>query len=177
MRQCKRMKCGLVMQHCNFKQAQVLVVMFYCCWKWHQVQEAMLTGESVPVSKNLKPVAEAAPLGDRKCMAFSATSVSSGNAKAVVVATGDRAEIGKINKLVGEVRPCHGTPLLCLLLGQQQPFAPLTCVHKKTSCHDYDQDSSWVVCCVCQPMYSDTDGNEMLHMLSDHTNAYLSLGY
>ncbi|WIA35644.1 hypothetical protein OEZ86_004058 [Tetradesmus obliquus] len=68
-----------------------------------QVQEAMLTGESVPISKNLIPVAEASGLGDRKCMAFSATTVSAGQGLGVVVATGDNAEIGKINKLVSQV--------------------------------------------------------------------------
>lgn len=56
-----------------------------------QVQEAMLTGESVPVSKNLAPVAEASGLGDRKCMAFSATTVSAGQGLGVVVATGGPA--------------------------------------------------------------------------------------
>lgn len=48
----------------------------------------MLTGESVPISKNLTPVAAAAGLGDRKCMAFSATTVSAGQGLGVVVATG-----------------------------------------------------------------------------------------
>lgn len=54
-----------------------------------QVQEAMLTGESVPISKNLRAVAEASGLGDRKCMAFSATTVSAGQGLGVVTATGD----------------------------------------------------------------------------------------
>ncbi|WIA10648.1 hypothetical protein OEZ85_010828 [Tetradesmus obliquus] len=68
-----------------------------------QVQEAMLTGESMPVSKNLSPAPERAGLGDRKCLAYSATSVSSGQGLGVVVATGDAAEIGQINKMVSEV--------------------------------------------------------------------------
>ncbi len=68
-----------------------------------QVQEAMLTGESVPVSKNLQPVQPVSPLGDRRCMAYSATNVSSGQARGVVVATGDNAEIGKINTMVNKV--------------------------------------------------------------------------
>ncbi|KIY95681.1 ATPase, P-type (transporting), HAD superfamily, subfamily IC [Monoraphidium neglectum] len=68
-----------------------------------QVQEAMLTGESVSISKNLIPVAEASGLGDRKCMAFSATTVSAGQGLGVVVATGDNAQIGQINKLVSQV--------------------------------------------------------------------------
>lgn len=43
-----------------------------------QVQEAMLTGESLPVSKNRTPVDVNAALGDRKCMGYSATLVMSG---------------------------------------------------------------------------------------------------
>ena len=54
-----------------------------------QVLDAMLTGESVPISKNLVPVKEASGLGDRKCMAFSATTVSAGQGLGVVCATGN----------------------------------------------------------------------------------------
>jgi P-type E1-E2 ATPase len=72
-----------------------------------QVQEAMLTGESVPVSKTLAPVAPNAPLGDRKCLAFSATTVVSGQGEGVVVATGDAAEIGRINAMVSTVEAVH----------------------------------------------------------------------
>ncbi|KAI8475579.1 MAG: cation transporting ATPase [Monoraphidium minutum] len=68
-----------------------------------QVEEAMLTGESVPISKNLIAVPEASGLGDRKCMAFSATTVSAGQGLGVVVATGDNAQIGQINRLVSQV--------------------------------------------------------------------------
>jgi magnesium-transporting ATPase (P-type) len=68
-----------------------------------QVLEAMLTGESLPVSKNLRTVSETAALGDRKCMAFSATTVLQGQGVGVVVATGDNAEIGKINTMVSTV--------------------------------------------------------------------------
>eukprot|EP00955_Chlamydomonas_euryale_P026322 278191-Chlamydomonas_euryale.AAC.3 len=64
----------------------------------------MLTGESVPISKNLKGVPEKSGLGDRKCMLFSATTVSAGQGLGVVVATGDNAEIGKINRLVSETK-------------------------------------------------------------------------
>jgi P-type E1-E2 ATPase len=68
-----------------------------------QVQEAMLTGESVPASKHLAAAAAEASLGDRKCMCYSATAVVSGQAQGVVVATGDSAEIGLINRMVGTV--------------------------------------------------------------------------
>jgi magnesium-transporting ATPase (P-type) len=62
-----------------------------------QVQEAMLTGESVPVSKNLTPVPERSGLGDRKCLAYSATTVSAGQGLGVVVATGGSAVISLIS--------------------------------------------------------------------------------
>lgn len=68
-----------------------------------QVQEAMLTGESLPVTKRVGAVAPDAALGDRKNMAFSATLVMSGTATAVVVETGDFAEVGRISALVASV--------------------------------------------------------------------------
>jgi magnesium-transporting ATPase (P-type) len=78
-----------------------------------QVQEAMLTGESVPVSKVLSAAPAAASLGDRKCMCYSATAVTSGQARAVVVATGDSAEIGQINKMVNTVSSTWLQPDAC----------------------------------------------------------------
>ena len=53
--------------------------------------EAVLTGESLPVPKDLSPVPEGAPLGDRRCMAFSGTLVTMGQGIGVVVAIGDSA--------------------------------------------------------------------------------------
>lgn len=76
-----------------------------------QVTESMLTGESVPISKNTAPVAEDAPLGDRSCMGFSGTLVFTGQGSGVVVATGDNAQIGNINKLMANVEVAK-TPLL-----------------------------------------------------------------
>lgn len=75
------------------------------------VQEAILTGESVPVGKHTKPVAEDVPLGDRSCMAFSGTLVTSGQAKGVVVATGINTEIGRISGLLSQVEMLT-TPLV-----------------------------------------------------------------
>jgi magnesium-transporting ATPase (P-type) len=74
-------------------------------------QEAILTGESLPVEKNLEPVAEEAPLGDRFCMAFSGTLVTSGQGKGVVVATGSHTEIGRISGMLSEVETLT-TPLV-----------------------------------------------------------------
>lgn len=75
------------------------------------VQEAILTGESVPVEKQTEPVAEQAALGDRSCMAFSATLVSSGQGKGVVVATGGDTEVGRISHLLSQVETLT-TPLV-----------------------------------------------------------------
>ncbi len=67
------------------------------------LQEAILTGESIPIHKNTKPVVHEASLGDRTCMAFSGTLVTSGQAKGVVVATGTGTEIGRISRLLSTV--------------------------------------------------------------------------
>ncbi len=75
------------------------------------VQEAILTGESVPVEKHTEPVAENAPLGDRSCMAFSGTLVTSGQGKGVVVSTGSHTEIGRISGLISELETLT-TPLV-----------------------------------------------------------------
>lgn len=66
-------------------------------------QEAMLTGESVPVEKGVEPVATDAALGDRRSMLWSGTLVTQGTAKALVVATGPDTEIGRIGGLIDGV--------------------------------------------------------------------------
>jgi magnesium-transporting ATPase (P-type) len=76
-----------------------------------RVEEASLTGESVPVEKGTAPVAPETPLGDRRCMAYSGTLVTFGQASGVVVATGDATEVGRIGRLIGEVEQLQ-TPLL-----------------------------------------------------------------
>lgn len=65
--------------------------------------EASLTGESVPVEKHLSAVASDAPLGDRASMLYAGTLITTGVAKAVVVATGTDTELGRIGVLVHEV--------------------------------------------------------------------------
>ena len=64
------------------------------------VEEAALTGESLPSSKAIASVAAETSIGDRKSMAFAGTSVTSGTARALVVATGEATEIGRISHLL-----------------------------------------------------------------------------
>ena len=85
-----------------------------------ETQEAALTGESLPVEKELKVLGEKTPVADQANMVFSSTIVTSGHAKAVVVKTGMSTEIGKIAKLIQE-EPEKLTPLQLKLkkLGEQ----------------------------------------------------------
>ncbi len=76
-----------------------------------RIEEAMLTGESVPVEKTTQAVAIEASLGDRRCLAFSGTLVTYGQGQGVVVATGDNTEIGRISGLLRQVQTLT-TPLL-----------------------------------------------------------------
>ncbi|MGR9099058.1 MAG: cation-transporting P-type ATPase [Gammaproteobacteria bacterium] len=76
-----------------------------------RVQEAVLTGESLPTDKQSDPVDPQAELGDRRSMAYSGTLVGSGQATGVVVATGIATEIGRISNLVAEVETLE-TPLM-----------------------------------------------------------------
>lgn len=75
------------------------------------IQEAILTGESIAVDKHTDPVATDSALGDRKCMAFSGTTVASGQGVGVVVATGAHTEIGRISDLLAGVEALT-TPLV-----------------------------------------------------------------
>lgn len=75
-----------------------------------QIDESALTGESVPVHKDERMLESDAPIGDRHNMAYSSTFVTYGVGKGIAVATGDRTEIGRINKLISEVNILE-TPL------------------------------------------------------------------
>jgi len=75
------------------------------------IQEAILTGESVPSEKHTDPTPEQSSLGDRVCMAFSGTLVTSGQGKGVVVATGAHTQIGHISHLLSRVETLT-TPLV-----------------------------------------------------------------
>ena len=65
-----------------------------------KADEAVLTGESVPVNKELSVVKESAPILERQNMIFTATHVVYGRGKAVVTSTGMDTEFGKIAELV-----------------------------------------------------------------------------
>ncbi|WP_439862194.1 cation-transporting P-type ATPase [Pseudomonas sp. MBLB4136] len=76
-----------------------------------RIDEAALTGESVPTNKQIEAVEPDASLGDRRCMAYSGTLVIAGNGCGVVVATAGHTELGKISRMLGAVIRLQ-TPLL-----------------------------------------------------------------
>jgi Ca2+-transporting ATPase len=65
-----------------------------------QVDESLLTGESVPVTKRVDPVSPDAQLSDRACMAYTGATVTAGRGRGVVVATGANTELGAIAGLM-----------------------------------------------------------------------------
>lgn len=76
-----------------------------------QIQEAILTGESLPVDKNSARAPENAPLAERYSMAYSGTLVTYGTGIGVVIATGKNTEIGRISSMLANV-PKLTTPLI-----------------------------------------------------------------
>ena len=76
-----------------------------------KIQEAALTGESVPVEKSVDVLKdEKVGLGDRVNCAFSSSLVTYGRGKGIVVSTGMETEVGKIAKMLDEVDDSE-TPL------------------------------------------------------------------
>jgi len=75
-----------------------------------QTDEAPLTGESVPVAKETKPIDADVGLGDRRNMLFSGTVATYGRGRAIVVATGMGTEVGRIAGLL-EAAEKEPTPL------------------------------------------------------------------
>jgi magnesium-transporting ATPase (P-type) len=76
-----------------------------------RMEEAALTGESVPSDKSADPVAAKSKVGDRRSMAYSGTLVVSGRGTGLVVATGGETELGRINQMLAAVNALE-TPLL-----------------------------------------------------------------
>jgi len=75
-----------------------------------QIDESALTGESVPVEKAPTALPAETLLADRSNMAYSSTLVTYGVGVGVVVETGDRTEIGLINRMIAEASELE-TPL------------------------------------------------------------------
>ncbi len=76
-----------------------------------RIDEAMLTGESIPAEKSIAAIEAEAPLADRSCLVFSGTLVTSGRGLGVVIAIGPQTELGKINEMVTST-PNIQTPLI-----------------------------------------------------------------
>ncbi len=75
-----------------------------------QVNEAMLTGESLPSYKKTESIPRGATLADRENMLYAGTTILSGLGRAVVVAVGKKTEIGKIATVVRDTKE-EKTPL------------------------------------------------------------------
>ncbi|MCS6821381.1 MAG: cation-translocating P-type ATPase [Microscillaceae bacterium] len=65
-----------------------------------KVEESVLTGESMPVSKNAQKITQEVIIAEQKNMLFTSTTITEGKAVAVVTHTGMKTEIGKISQMV-----------------------------------------------------------------------------
>ena len=74
------------------------------------VAEAALTGESLPVAKDVAPIVGDVGLGDRTNMIYSGTAVTYGRGVAIAVASGMQTEMGRIAGMLAQVPP-EATPL------------------------------------------------------------------
>jgi Ca2+-transporting ATPase len=93
-----------------------------------EIEEAALTGESLPVGKTIAPVTgEDVPLGDRTCMAYMNTSVTRGRGEMVVTATGMATEIGHIAHMLATTE-ADKTPLQKQLDGLSKVIATIAAI-------------------------------------------------
>ena len=76
-----------------------------------RIDQAVLTGESVPVGKRIEPQPIDTPLAERQGMAYAGSVVTAGQGTGAVVAIGRATELGRISTLLGEL-PETTTPLL-----------------------------------------------------------------
>ena len=94
-----------------------------------QIDEAALTGESVPVEKTDKQLAETdLPVGDRINMAYKSTLITNGRGQGIVTSTGMLTEIGMIARM----------------LQQEETVTPL---QKRMS--DFGKKLSWIIILIC----------------------------
>jgi P-type Ca2+ transporter type 2C len=93
-----------------------------------EIEEAALTGESLPVGKETDPVAsDDVPLGDRICMAYMNTSVTRGRGEFVVTETGMATEIGHIANMLANTES-EKTPLQKQLDGLSKIIASIAAI-------------------------------------------------
>lgn len=69
-----------------------------------RVNQAILTGESVPQEKNIHTLSESVPLSDRSNMLYQWTTVAAGSGQAIIVATGSHTELGHISGMVWQMQ-------------------------------------------------------------------------
>ncbi len=87
-----------------------------------QIEEAILTGESTVVEKQIGVIENESVIGDRKNLLFSGTTISAGTAKGVVIASGGDTELGHINQMMATVESTR-TPLLQQMDRLGKPFS------------------------------------------------------
>jgi calcium-translocating P-type ATPase len=92
-----------------------------------EIDESPLTGESLPVAKDPAPVQAAAAVADRTSIAHGGTLVTTGTARAVVVATGPRTELGRIAGLLGRTTGTE-TPLTLRLASFARWLSAVICL-------------------------------------------------